>query len=304
MFFFKTFIKNIGVKISLFFFTNSNLLSYNIFNLFYKTIISRKTNSKIILDYYKNHFVKLGCADQNLLKNIKNCLEEQNPQNNSSNSFSYSITPNIKDNIFKIINLNLKNHLEDFSDYYKNTVCLVDLGIRRNYPVVKNLNQEFYSNFYHCDAYLFTMFKIFINVDEVSDNHGPLHVINKIHINKFLKKTNYKTRIADFGEEIINNDYIFKNIGKRGDILACNTTEVFHKAGEPADGNYRDMIFLTFAAIADKNIIKEESSVFYIDGFLNEDNSLHKKIAKPESFIDVIKFFLKYFSYSKKYETS
>tara|TARA_Y100000031_G_scaffold133240_1_gene154934 strand:+ start:129 stop:305 length:177 start_codon:yes stop_codon:yes gene_type:complete len=50
-----------------------------------------------------------------------------------------------------------------------------------------NQKKEMYSNFYHCDHYLKTMYKIFINLDEVIESDGPLHAFTG-KIRAFLLK--------------------------------------------------------------------------------------------------------------------
>ena len=40
----------------------------------------------------------------------------------------------------------------------------------------------------------------------------------------------------------------FKNTGSAGEMLLCSTTELIHRASNPATGKFRDMIYLNFVA--------------------------------------------------------
>ena len=47
---------------------------------------------------------------------------------------------------------------------------------------------EPFNNFFHCDGYLYNYFKLFINLQDVNDNNGPLNYFSIKDNNYFLKK--------------------------------------------------------------------------------------------------------------------
>ena len=59
-------------------------------------------------------------------------------------------------------------------------------GITRNHSI-QNEN-EYFSNFFHTDAYVFTMVKFFINLHDVDENSGALELIPKNQKFHSLKK--------------------------------------------------------------------------------------------------------------------
>ena len=56
------------------------LLKYNLFNFFYKILISKSKNFVYINDYLKNGIVKISSIDQNKINSINNEIELQKPQ--------------------------------------------------------------------------------------------------------------------------------------------------------------------------------------------------------------------------------
>ena len=125
-------------------------------------------------------------------------------------------------------------------------IKLGNVRITRNYSVPKNCNKEAYSNLFHSDAYTCNLFKIFINLQDVSEAEGPLILVKNNKAKLFLKESSYRNRNLYIKEN--NNDYYYVNSGKKGDILLCSTTELLHRAGDIKEGKSRDVLFLDFVA--------------------------------------------------------
>ena len=93
---------------------------------------------------------------------------------------------------------------------------------------------------------------------------------------------------------------IYENLGKKGDILIADTTDVIHRAGTPNKDHHRDLISLEFIALPyDSNEDRDYFSLEknYKNIFFDIDNWFSKKIAKPYGLKQLIKQF---FIYKKK----
>jgi len=271
------FINQINTRLSIYIFKNQNLLSYNIFSIFYKLNICNKNFKKKI---FNDSFGKLGTLKNELIHQINKDLELQ--RTNMGQKFSrYEINENIKLIIKKIINQELFKYLLDFENYYNSRVSLAWAGISRNYPI-KDHSKEAYSNYYHNDAYTYNLFKIFINLHDVTLSNGPMHLVKKNKSKDFIKFHRYKSRNDYLKKLKTPDDYVYINTGNQGDIFFCNTTELIHKAGEPTEGYFRDMLFLNF--VTTPNHLRQSNFLYLEEQGYNlfDYNALVPKIfAKP-----------------------
>ena len=273
------------------FFYNTNLLKYNLFNFFYKILISKRKNFVYINDYLKNGIVKISSIDQNKINSINNEIELQKP---SIKNFSqiYSINNEIKKNIHSIVNNDLKTVIEELEFYYQSKIKLSWAGITRNHSIQDE--SEYFSNFFHTDAYVFTMVKFFINLHDVDDNSGALELIPKNQkislIKKMLKEFN--TRIDP--RTIKNKIKIKKNLGKKGELTIVKTTEYLHRAGNPKKNKTRDMLFLEFVVISKKQKQTSHNNSLYTTDY-EDENNMTKEYSKPHDFKSIYKLFISYF---------
>ena len=244
------YIHNLNYKFAVLFFNNSNTFSNNIYNKLYKKNICNLETLKheFINNYFKDGYAKLGKINKNTIDKLHKHLSLQNPKMNGNYpQFAYKITPEIYEIIKGILDGELKDKLNIIEEFYNQKVILAFLSISRNFS--HNIKKETFSNFFHTDGYVYNMFKIFIKVDEVKEENGPLHVVKKKFAKKFIKNFNYKNRNSyECLNENIYKDFFFKNIGQAGEVDICNTTEVIHRAGDPLPGKHRDMIHLHFIA--------------------------------------------------------
>ena len=276
--------------INFIFFYNTNLLKYNLFNFFYKIFISKKKNFIHINDYLNHGMVKISMIDQNKINSIVNEIKLQKP---IIKNFSqrYLINDEIKKKINSIINNDIKSVIEELEFYYQSEIKLSWAGITRNHSI-QNEN-EYFSNFFHTDAYVFTMVKFFINLHDVNDDLGALQLIPKNQKISLLKQTFNEFNARINPKKIKNEIKIINNLGKKGDLSIVKTTEYLHRAGNPKQNKTRDMLFLEFVAIP-KNPKKLNNNLTFASDY-NEENILTKKYAKPSNFKSIFKLFLSYF---------
>ena len=137
--------------------------------------------------------------------------------------------------------------------------------------------------------------KIFINLDNVNENQGPLNIL-KYPISKKTKKKLIENNYRLPDDKIkIDEELFFINTGKKGSVLIVDSTNVLHKAGIPKKNNHRDMLLLEFVIVP-----KDNANSFYLDEnkndldfYLRDDNIFSKSEAKLKSKFELIKKFLK-----------
>ena len=179
------------------FFKNLNSLSYNLFNFFFrKNILNLKElkNKKHIYDFDKYGYSKLNNFNIKTLDKLNSLLKKQNPKKDQNNRFQYFFDKEIIDLIKNIINVDCNYILKDLAKYYNSNIYLGHALITRNYNYNPDKGES-YSSYFHCDGYLNTYFKILINLSDVTEDMGPIQVINKIDtkslVNIFIANLNY-----------------------------------------------------------------------------------------------------------------
>ena len=266
-------------------FSNNNFLSYNLFNNFlYK---SQTSDSTFLKNYDKYGFVKGPSINKNLIIAINEELKTQNSINNGSNKFEYELTNKIKLNIREICNNDLNLYLNNFKKYYRSDIFVTNVAIWKNFSFKKiDGSSDHFSESYHNDAYLKTYFKIFINIEDVGEENGPLHIIPRDLSKKFSKIVKFKGRGMYEGESI--EKMVYKNIGKKNESTFFNSSMCIHRAGIPMPNKTRSMLAIVFNAIP--NI--ENNNIFYFENkgkdIWSKKDILSKKYSKPVNIYDFI----------------
>jgi len=270
------------------FFNNFNLFSYNFFNSIYKKNICNNAclNTEFISAYHNSGFSKLGSVDNENINNLLILLQKSNSNVIPGDSFSYNykINKEAMNQIKKIIDLKLSEKLNILEKYYNLKIVLAHVKVTRNYHISDNLQKENYSNFFHSDGYLFNLFKIFINLEDIDETKGPLTIVKKEKTTEFIKFYSYDIRkYCEITEE--TNKFFYKNTGHKGDIFLCNTTELFHKAGDIKENQKRDMLFLEFVAYP----FDQNTHLYSFEDLLDSD--LDKKLSKIQGIRNLINFY-------------
>lgn len=280
--------KNLGVTL----FNNPNSLNYNIFNLFFKKNIAN-FNADQIKQYHELGFLKPNLDSYELAKYLSDEINKKEAKKIEKLSNEYSTSFEINDEMKKKIKFHLENNfkkiIQNFKDYYQSDIAVANVHLKRNfglkeasyYDKQKRTKQfEFYNNYFHCDYYTMNYFKLFINLQDISPEDGPLTFYSIEDTKKFIKKSKFKNR-NDYKNIIIDRQ--MKNCGKIGDSLFLNTPQCVHKASIPKFGNYRDVLFITFIAVPEKI-----NNIFYFEKDYKEDvwgteKNLVKKFSKPNN---------------------
>jgi hypothetical protein len=277
-------------KLSVNLFQNTNSLSNNIFNFLYKKFFFKNNNN--YTHYLKNGYQKIGCIDDKYITDIISDLNVQ-AKNIDAPNFKLKKSRNTIISIKKIINNCLKDHLKNLENIFNASIKFSFSEITRNYHV--DTKKEYYSNYLHTDGYNCLLQKIFINLDNVNENQGPLNIL-KYPISKKTKKKLIENNYRLHDDKIkIDEELFFINTGKKGSVLIVDSTNVLHKAGIPKKNNHRDMLLLEFVIVP-----KDNANSFYLDEnkndldfYLRDDNIFSKSEAKLKSKFELIKKFLK-----------
>ena len=100
------------------------------------------------------------------------------------------------------------------------------------------------ARYWHLDAIRDDYLKLFINLMDIKNNHGPFSAISAIDSKKIIKyqktKNRYDLKDKDFG---VNT---FKATGPIGTATFCTTSRCLHRGGYQAPNYQRDMLQIHF----------------------------------------------------------
>ena len=281
--------KSFGIKL----FKNPNTLNYNLFNFFFKKNIV-DVNEKSLGLYHDRGYMKPNVNSKEIAKFLSEKIQSPNIKKIQKLSNQYSSVFEIDDEMrSKIKNhllYNFKEVINALKRYYKNDIAVINVQIKRNFGIEdtsyyskkqREKKFEHYNMYFHCDYYTMNYFKLFINLQDISLNDGPLTFYTIKDTKKFVSKSNYRDR--NYYDDLTFDNEI-KNCGKIGESLILNTPQCIHKASIPKIGNYRDVLFINFVAVPEKidNIFHYEKE--YEDDVWGTSKKLAKKYSKPKSF--------------------
>lgn len=277
--------RNIDKKLGNIFFNNENLFSFNLFNTLYlKKISKNKLDDKFIKNYSTDGFAKSKTISENKIDLINLELSKQNSNNDGSNRFFYNLNDSLKQKIKNILHDELSQHINKLKNFYNSNIYVTNAVIFKYYGYNFSKNEINNYQLYHNDQYLFTYFRLFINLENVDSSKGPLHIFSVKNSKLFSKKHKYKSRYnyKKFGTE---DETAFKNVGKKGETLFFNTSRCLHRGGIPDEGKTRTMLCVIFNAIPTTN--KFDEDIFALEKEKEADiwssDHLSKKYGEPKN---------------------
>ena len=286
------YIDKYNIILGRYFFNNLNLLTYNLFIFFFKNFLFNK-KSDYLKEFVNGGAQKVSKIPSKSIDELNNILFLQEKKikenlNIGESYYDYEITPEIKEKVFDFLEGPLSKLVEELKKYYNTDIILSRIQIRRTFNTKSN--KESYSNYFHVDGYICMLQKIFINLQDISKNHGPLRYIKKTDAKKILRTNKANINRID---KIDQENLINHNVGQKGDVFLCNTTDLMHAAGVPTPGNKRDILFLEICALPKRNSNLNINYNIFDRKVPSED--LTKIIAKPKGFKNLIKCFLRYY---------
>ena len=93
-------------------------------------------------------------------------------------NISFNVDPSLRNKIIEFIKTDFKDDLLGLENYYNNKISIAEIQVKRNLPLenkeyynryTRTKEFEIYSNYYHVDAYVNTHIKMFINLQDVSE---------------------------------------------------------------------------------------------------------------------------------------
>ena len=265
-------------------------VSYVIFNkIFNKRIINTNIENKKLREFNENGFVKLDINFENEIDFLKKNIKCLNPNDKKQ---LFEINDNIKSEFKEKLIKKLNPLIKDLQKYYNSNIIIANVEAWRNVNanVVEAKSEQLYANHYHNDGYLMTYFKLHINMMDVNEGDGPLHIVYKNKTKEFFKNSNYKNR--NNYTPIEDKNLIYKNVGKKGDCFLFSSPECIHKAGVP--NNFREMIQVQFIATANRKLKTSDMNIYD----LNE--KFVRETSKPYGLFNVLKILNSHFKYKRE----
>lgn len=134
-------------------------------------------------------------------------------------------------------------------EYFGTNYAVTSVLCWRNYHVPEtNENKYFYSNEWHNDYMEPKELKLFINMTDVTEDDGPLHVVSSSTTTEWVDRGVFQGRqnpANDIAAMETSNGLI-RHTGKAGSSVFCHTSTCLHRADIPKEGHYRDMLEFQF----------------------------------------------------------
>jgi len=107
--------------------------------------------------------------------------------------------------------------------------------------------KELFASHWHCDGRDTSRITLFVNLSDVTEEHGPLHVQSKERTKELINmgfggRHQYKLSM----DVVEDPKYVIRNIGPSGTAVLCNPQLCFHRAGIPRPSKIRDMLEIRF----------------------------------------------------------
>jgi hypothetical protein len=103
-----------------------------------------------------------------------------------------------------------------------------------------------YSNRWHCDDHPTHWCKIFVHLQDITEEDGPFHALSRQNTAWALKTGFRNRKTYGLPDDVLDN-LAHRSVGPIGSILLANTELCLHRAGVPASGRQRDMIEVFFS---------------------------------------------------------
>ena len=202
-------IQDLSVKLGLIFFGKRKVLSYCLFNYFFDIfIINKFTKSEVIGTFKKRGFVKLNENFSDEIERIGIYLNQIDRTN--LGKMHYRLDLKTKKKIIDVFSDKLSSILDGLENYYNFKPAIVDAQVWSNNSFKRESKNDLISESFHCDGYLSNYFKIHINVKDVSEQDGPMTIVEKNYNKKFVKDFNYLDRHSYKKSSNQSMPYIYK----------------------------------------------------------------------------------------------
>lgn len=132
--------------------------------------------------------------------------------------------------------------------YYGSNFGVTSVLCWRNYHVPQEEQQKaMYSNDWHNDYIAPSELKLFINITDVTEADGPLHVISAPDTKRLFENKAFGGRFSANDKNVLEDSrHVIKHTGQAGSAIFCHASDCLHRADIPEAGHYRDMLEFQF----------------------------------------------------------
>jgi len=119
----------------------------------------------------------------------------------------------------------------------------------RNYHVPPEVvaEKEMFASHWHCDGRDTTRVTLFVNLSDVTDNNGPLHVQSKQRTKELVRKGFGGRHDYNLPNDIVEDPrHVVKLTGPKGTAILCNPQLCLHRADIPGHDQQRDILEIRF----------------------------------------------------------
>jgi hypothetical protein len=225
-------------------------------NLKTKKTITNSNNPKAV-ELNKNGYVALDIPfESSVIEKIVtkyNDLVEDKNESSLRTEFEGVEYSRMVNKIYKKIPEISELVTDEISDiikqHYKSNFQIHHVLAWRNHHVPSEVieKKELFASHWHCDGRDTSRITLFVNLSNVTKEHGPLHVQSKERTKELIKngfggrhKYNLPTSVVEDPKHVI------QNIGPFGTSVLCNPQLCFHRAGIPEATKIRDMLEIRF----------------------------------------------------------
>ncbi len=308
-FIWKNFI-NIYGRILYFFWFSKKRKKFDLNNNFY-LCIKNEQEFITLASSIKNFFTKEKIDDvlKNKEKYRKNSLKRSSDLTNFKFNINDELPKNLKEQILKFA-ISEKNF--STAAYYFGvlpTISLISLHI--NTPVEDQ--KERGSMLWHKDDFGFKCLDLFLTIDQLDDNNGPLYYLKNCSklgslskIENVIKNPRYgernKVEISEFNK-IYNDSEIGKFVGNSGDAIFIDSCSTYHRGGY-CKLNNRLMLRITYQTKDNirKSVLNEEflkdnhfyninKDIFYNYSINNKNNFFIEILNLPKKLLFLLRIF-------------
>jgi hypothetical protein len=205
-------------------------------------------------------WVKLdNCNDVKILESLSLKFKEKiaNVSFDRSARFDFSSQDNPSffdhfEETLALMNNKIKNCL---AEYYSERFTIINVHIYRILKIDSNLknNSASYGSteLWHNDGSGVDRLKVFIPLDRIGIDDGPMQFIDKSHTKKIIRKNILLYNEKKVSSEIIKNNIFKKMLFEKKNAYIINTNECLHRATSPNSG-YRDLLVYYCASSKEK----------------------------------------------------
>lgn len=201
------------------------------------------------------------CNDLKLIQSIKSRFEEKINKVKFDNSgrfdFSSINNPVFFKNFPETLRL-LNNKIEEYlRNYYQNKFTITNVHIYRILKTNNKLktNHKLYgaTASWHNDGSNVDTLKVFIPLDTIGVNDGPMEFISKSITKKIIRNNILNFSQKKISQEIVDKYNFQKMLFQKTDAYIINTNECMHRATSP-NSDFRDLLVYYCASSKDNFI--------------------------------------------------